>query len=193
MKMTSAGSARGRAVRTGMNSVRYHRRQQLKTGTQPVIDYYDDFYLVNITLGTPPQNFTVQVDTGSANLWVVGIACTDQWCFGYPQSDHSKSRFNNSKSSTYKDLKTAFGYDRFGSIAQGELGQDVLNFGGITYASQVFGAASHIEDAIGYMPFDGILGLAWPSIADDDVVPPLQNVLPQLDQPLFTVWFDRYG
>lgn len=37
MKMTSAGSARGRAVRTGMNSVRYHRRQQLKTGTQPVI------------------------------------------------------------------------------------------------------------------------------------------------------------
>lgn len=48
-------------------------------------------------------------------------------------------------------------------------------------------------DGMGYMPSDGVLGLAWPSIAEDGVVPPIQNVLSQLDQPLFTVWLDRYG
>ncbi|KAH7699372.1 aspartic protease, partial [Aphelenchoides avenae] len=191
MKMTSAKAAQGRAVRK--NPVRYHRCQQLKTSSQPVIDYFDDYYLVNITLGTPPQTFTVQADTGSSNLWVLGVGCTEQSCLGHPQWAPSviKHRFNDSKSSTYKDTKTTFGYDRFGSIAQGELGQDVVNLGGITYASQVFGVASQVEDAVGYMPFDGILGLAWPSIAEDDVVPPIQNVLPQLDQPLFTMWLDR--
>jgi len=35
------------------------------------------------------------------------------------------------------------------------------------------------------------MGLGWPSLAVDNVMPPMQNLLPTLDKPLFTVWMDR--
>ncbi|EYC24205.1 hypothetical protein Y032_0014g2378 [Ancylostoma ceylanicum] len=44
-------------------------------------------------------------------------------------------------------------------------------------------------------PTDGILGLAFTSLAVDRVVPPLINAINQnlLDQPLFTVWMEHRG
>lgn len=61
----------------------------------------------------------------------------------------------------------------------------------MTVRQQTFGVSTTIADVFGYQPVDGILGLGWPSLAVDKVVPPMQNVLDQLDQPLFTVWLDR--
>jgi len=62
---------------------------------------------------------------------------------------------------------------------------------GLSYATQTFGLASSIADVFGYQPIDGILGLGWPALAVDKVTPPMQNFLPKLDKPLFTVWMDR--
>jgi hypothetical protein len=61
----------------------------------------------------------------------------------------------------------------------------------LSYSTQKFGLASRIADIFGYQPIDGILGLGWPSLAVDNVIPPMQNLLSQLDKPLFTVWMAK--
>ncbi|GMS77961.1 hypothetical protein PENTCL1PPCAC_136, partial [Pristionchus entomophagus] len=90
-------------------------------------------------------------------------------------------------------------YYRSGSCI-GYIATDVLNLAGLVYPTQGLGVATYI---FGEQPVDatmtswmklysGILGLGWPALAEDNVVPPLQNLLDLLDQPIFTVWLDRH-
>jgi len=62
------------------------------SGSDPLMDWYDNFYLSNITLGTPPQQFTIVPDTGSSNLWVIDTTCNAQRCMGYANSGWAKRR-----------------------------------------------------------------------------------------------------
>jgi hypothetical protein len=190
--MKSAGSKRAQLMKQGkwqeyIKKITSHAA----TGSQPFIDYYDDFYLGIVSLGTPAQNFTIVLDTGSSNLWVIDVKCTSQACKGYPDSGFTKHQFNPSKSSTYKNNGQFFSIQYGSGSCYGNLGVDTLNMGGLTITGQTFGLAESIADVFGYQPVDGILGLGWPKLAVDNVVPPMQNALPQLDKKLFSVWLDR--
>jgi hypothetical protein len=190
--MKSAGSKRAQLMNKGqwpeyIKKISSHAA----TGSQPFIDYYDDFYLGIISLGTPQQNFTIVLDTGSSNLWVIDVKCKTQACKGYPDSGFTKHQFDSSKSSTFKNNGQFFSIQYGSGSCYGNLGQDTLNMGGIKIDNQVFGLAQSIADVFGYQPVDGILGLGWPNLAVDNVVPPMQNALSQLDKPLFSVWLDR--
>uniref|UniRef100_A0AC34QJK0 Peptidase A1 domain-containing protein n=1 Tax=Panagrolaimus sp. JU765 TaxID=591449 RepID=A0AC34QJK0_9BILA len=221
----SAGSKRAQLMKTGQWANYISKISKATTGSQPFIDYYDDFYLGIISLGTPQQNFTIVLDTGSSNLWIIDVKCQTQACKGYPESGFTKHQFDSSKSSTFKKNGQFFSIQYgsgscYGNLASDTLsfggitvtGQtfglaesiadvfgyqpvdgilDTLNFGGISVTGQTFGLAESIADVFGYQPVDGILGLGWPALAVDNVVPPIQNALPQLDQKLFTVWLDR--
>ena len=188
----SAGSKRAQLMNKGQWPAYIKKiSSHAATGSQPFIDYYDDFYLGIVSLGTPKQNFTIVLDTGSSNLWVIDIKCTTQACKGYPDSQFNKHQFDPSKSSTYKSNGQFFSIQYGSGSCYGNLGVDTLNMGGIQVQSQTFGLAESIADVFGYQPVDGILGLGWPNLAVDNVIPPMQNALPQLDKPLFSVWLDR--
>jgi hypothetical protein len=169
------------------------KAQQLATGSQPFIDYYDDFYLGAISLGTPSQSFSnIVLDTGSSNLWVIDAKCRSTSCRGQPSSGYNKNQFDTTKSSTYQASSRQFSIQYGSGSCHGHLATDTLTLGGLTYATQMFGVATSIADVFGYQPVDGILGLGWPALAVDSVTPPMQNLLPQLDAPIFTVWLDRH-
>ncbi|KAI6242155.1 CRE-ASP-1 protein [Aphelenchoides fujianensis] len=172
------------------------RGHRLASGTQTFSDYIDNFYVGNITLGTPGQPFQVQLDTGSSNLWVVDSSCTTDPCNGednpFLGPRWNKQKYDSSKSSTYKKNGTFFDIEYGTGEVSGELSSDTLVVAGLTIQGQTFGRGTDVEEPFGYFPLDGILGLGWPGLAEDQVTPPFQDVIKQLDAPLFTVWLDRH-
>uniref|UniRef100_A0A8R1HSU3 Peptidase A1 domain-containing protein n=1 Tax=Caenorhabditis japonica TaxID=281687 RepID=A0A8R1HSU3_CAEJA len=167
------------------------RTLQLNSGSQPFLDYFDDFYLGNITLGTPAQTVTIVLDTGSSNLWVIDAACNSEACNGDPKSGFPKHKFNTTASSTFVTESRKFSISYGSGSCSGHLGKDTITMGGLTISNQEFGVAETLASVFAEQPVDGILGLGWPALAEDKVIPPMQNLLPQLDSPLFTVWLDR--
>ncbi|KAH7676002.1 CRE-ASP-1 protein, partial [Aphelenchoides avenae] len=61
-------------------------------------------------------------------------------------------------------------------------------FSGFSVKQQQFGVVQTLPDFYDNMAFDGTFGLGWPSLAVDGATPPIQNVLAQLDNPLFSIW-----
>ena len=41
---------------------------------------YEAVYTVPISVGTPPQTLSIQVDTGSSDLWIAASSCSSQPC-----------------------------------------------------------------------------------------------------------------
>ncbi|KAI6232688.1 CRE-ASP-1 protein [Aphelenchoides fujianensis] len=144
------------------------RGHRLASGTQTFSDYIDNFYVGNITLGTPGQPFQVQLDTGSSNLWVVDSSCTTDPCNGednpFLGPRWNKQKYDSSKSSTYKKNGTFFDIEYGTGEVSGELSSDTLIVAGLTIQDQTFGRGTDVEEPFGYFPLDGILGLGWPGL-----------------------------
>lgn len=107
----------------------------------------------------------------------------------------SKNKYDKDKSSTYVANGQHWSIQFGTGSASGILGQDKLCLGdsdSLCYKTQVFGMATRIAPFFAQSPIDGILGLGWPALAVDHIPPVVQNLLPTLDMPLFTVWLSRY-
>ncbi|XP_071332155.1 pepsin A-like [Trachinotus anak] len=155
----------------------------IQTGAEPMTNDADLSYYGVISIGTPPQSFSVIFDTGSSNLWVPSVYCNSQAC-----QNHKK--FNPQQSSTFQwgsqPLSIQYGT---GSMT-GYLGSDTVEVGGISVANQVFGISQTEAPFMAHMQADGILGLAFQSIASDNVVPVFDSMVNQrlVSEPLFSVY-----
>ncbi|XP_026511051.1 cathepsin E-like [Terrapene carolina triunguis] len=154
---------------------------------EPLINYLDMEYFGQISIGTPPQNFTVLFDTGSSNLWVPSIYCVSKACAVH-------SRFHPSDSNTYSEVGTPFSIQYGTGSLSGIIGSDQVTVEGITVSNQQF-AESVSEPGNTFLDaeFDGILGLAYPSLAVDGVTPVFDNMMAQnlVDLPIFSVYMNR--
>ncbi|KAJ1357689.1 Inositol hexakisphosphate and diphosphoinositol-pentakisphosphate kinase [Parelaphostrongylus tenuis] len=197
MEARSSGSLIARLIKTNLyhkylENLNFRRFQVHKKGSQPIMDYYDTVYTVNATVGTPGQSVALCLDTGSSNLWVIDASCTTDACDGVPGDIHTRRKFNTTASSTFsKETSVTYGITCGDGLCRGKLAKDTVSFADLTIKQQQFLDADDVDGSIGDMPFDGVLGLAWSVLAIENVTTPMQNLLPTLDAPIFTVWFDR--
>mmetsp|Transcript_4055 Transcript_4055/g.3451 ORF Transcript_4055/g.3451 Transcript_4055/m.3451 type:complete len:234 (-) Transcript_4055:472-1173(-) len=139
----------------------------------PLTNYLDAQFYGPMSLGTPSQTFQVIFDTGSSDLWVMAENCTSIACKLHP-------KFDNTKSSSFKNNGTAFNIHYGSGSGQGYLGADNLNWGGVEVKDQTFALMTKLEGvAFIISKFEGILGLAYESISADHTPTPFQNAVAQ--------------
>ncbi|XP_045433794.1 pepsin F [Pipistrellus kuhlii] len=128
------------------------------------------YYVGTISIGTPPQEFSVVFDTGSALLWVPSIGCSHRLCGKH-------KIFDPRASSTFRSTTQYFDLLYGSGRVIGVLGYDDVRVGDLVCKSQAvgltwfdFGKAMRISD------FDGIMGLAYPSLALRNTTPVFDNM-----------------
>ncbi|OAA73433.1 Peptidase A1 [Cordyceps fumosorosea ARSEF 2679] len=123
----------------------------------------DGGYFVNVTVGTPGQKFSLQLDTGSSDVWVPSsgsAACqakSDKLTRPGQSDGCSKGSFTSSKSTTF----TAFDEGTFQiqyvdkSSAKGSYFLDTFQIGGATVKNLTMGLAEETD-----IPF-GLVGIGY--------------------------------
>jgi len=161
-------------------------------GTSNLTDFQDTEFYGPVSIGTPPQEFQVIFDTGSSNLWVPSQACNST---KYPAcATHNK--YDSSKSSTYVEDGRSLLLPYGSGICAGTLVTETISLGGVVLDNVAVGTINREPGKVWEeSPFDGILGLAYPTIAmppdvDNPVLPPVDVMMQRklLDENKFAFY-----
>ncbi|XP_078537351.1 gastricsin-like [Lissotriton helveticus] len=166
-----------------------YRMNNFAVASEPLTNYMDMSYYGEISIGTPPQNFLVLFDTGSSNLWVASTYCSSSACNNHPL-------FNPSQSSTYTTKNQQFSIQYGTGSLTGILGYDTVSIQGISITQQEFALSINEPGSnFVYAQFDGILGLAYPSIAADGATTVMEGMMNQglLSQNIFGFYMSEQG
>jgi len=130
-----------------------------------------------VGIGTPPQYFYLQLDTGSADLLVFSQGCTS--CGGSTSYQMSQSSSAVPVACTDSNYVCNYGCTTVGSTSacvfndtygdgssvSGYVLTDALKFGTITASSASLGAVTRASAGFQNPPVDGIWGLAYPEVS----------------------------
>lgn len=148
-------------------------------------------YLINVTVGTPPQAISLQLDTGSSDIW---FPATSADICQQESLACSLGTYNSSASSTGKDIGRGEFQIQYvdGSLIQGDYISDVLNIGSTKLTNMTMAAATTASRGIGIM---GIGYQSGESIAEltGQTYPDVINVLMnegKISSLAYSLWLD---
>jgi len=113
-----------------------------------------------VTVGTPPQDQVVILDTGSSDLYF--DASTAQACEGSGPYSCRGGTFNPRNSNTYNVVDPAPAFNTSfgdGSTAVGPFAEDVVGIGEVLVDNVQFGVAEEVNSTTGYAI--GLMGLGY--------------------------------
>lgn len=121
------------------------------------------------------RHLVVDFDSGSSDFFLPGPKCTAPDCQGHRMYNPAAS---SSAVDQGKNFSTGFGG---GGMVDGEIFTDTVNLGGLIVKKQAVVAASTYNAQLGIQAFppDGLLGLAFPSIAQTGMDPVFQTLVKQ--------------
>lgn len=141
-------------------------KRKSKSESLPISPSY--LYYLNISIGSPPQRFMVNLDTKSSDVWVFDSSvreCTKGHFVDLSETCAYGNTFNASKSRSFdSDHNMEFNKTYLdGTVVSGVYGKDTLRAGGITLDDFTFGRANHstggfLQGAIG-LGFQGSEGV----------------------------------
>ena len=159
-------------------------------------DYYHVQYFINVTIGTPAQPFSLQLDTGSSDTWVPSAdseSCQDDGCSDY-------GAFNKNVSSSYSLVPGQEGTFSItygdSSYAAGDYFTDVLSFGSDASLPNVTMANANDTDL-----YQGLMGVGFQaneaSLQNADpfsfpTVPELLKAQGLIDRVAYSLYLDSY-
>jgi hypothetical protein len=131
-------------------------------------------YVATIQAGTPPQDFSILMDSGSADFWIGGEGCQSEGggdCGNHVfLGSNSSSSFQNSG----QNFQVTYGS---GEVA-GNIIADNVNIAGLALDQHVFGVAllESQDFSNDTTKFDGLMGLAQSSLSNQGVLTPVESL-----------------
>ncbi|GAA5893291.1 uncharacterized protein JCM6883_007622 [Sporobolomyces salmoneus] len=146
------------SVWTTVSNANDDRKLNLKRQKNPLTNYDDGaLWAGTISVGTPPQEFSICFDTGSADLWVADSSVKDA----------GLQTYDVNASSTAKPTDDRFGilYGD-GSTVAGPLYTDDVSIAGIKAQNAYVASATTVSSQFYGGDIDGVLGMAYPSLSN---------------------------
>jgi len=179
--------------------IRHHEQNQILQNQDYIMLYQQNIFIEDLMdsfhtqfygevhVGTPAQTFTVLFDSGSSNFWLPSTSCSSFECLLY-------RRYNPKASSTYepngKKISIAYGK---GSIT-GVLMRDNVEFAGMRLKNITFAGLSSMS-GLSNLNFDGLIGMAFPSLAEGKVPTIMQYMMAQgvIQDYSFSLYLSKEG
>ncbi|CAK5268802.1 unnamed protein product [Mycena citricolor] len=134
-------------------------------------------YLATVQMGTPPQNFLILMDSGSADLWVASESCVSTT--GGNCGKHLT--LGATSSTSFAASNTPFQVTYGTGAVQGLLVQDDVSIAGLTLKAHTFGAT--LQETVQFtddsVPFDGLMGLAQSTLSQQQTLTPVEALAKQ--------------
>ncbi|OAD67003.1 hypothetical protein PHYBLDRAFT_70358 [Phycomyces blakesleeanus NRRL 1555(-)] len=155
-------------------------------------------YIIQVQIGTPPQQFDLTLDTGSSELWVPSSECSVDMC--------PYSRFNQTQSSSLNITSKTFSAQYSVGQANGTYVYETVRIGNATIDNQLVGLVNTTKNILGIVKSgeqsNGILGLGYPGLntvrgVDGDIPFAFSLVKAKIiSNPIFSVYLNsllNYG
>jgi len=162
-------------------------------------------YYGQVIVGSPPQRFLVVFDTGSGNLLLPSKECVDEACTGHKRFDPALSA--TAMQVAYADqpdtpvaadgsrdvVTITFGTGEMSGVYVRD--NICLGSGDICCKADFVAATEESDEPFSLVPFDGILGLSLPQMAEGPAFSVLDKLVSAgvLQQGLFGVFFGNEG